>query len=184
MRRAARQPELRPSVQGLPRWLHLLALIAALAAGVLVFPLLSHAIPSAGSAAPDFALRDLTGANQRLSEFQGEVVVLTFWASWCGPCRETLAGLDELSSEGAERPVVIGVNLDGDAGRAAALARSIGIGFHTLVDTEQRVGRLYDVTRLPLTMLLDRDGVIRGIWAREPPPAAELTAGIRELTRQ
>jgi hypothetical protein len=96
MRRAARQPGrddtgqlapsqfsgLRPAEQGLPRWLHVLALIAALAAGVLAFPLLSHAFPVAGSAAPDFALKDLTGANQRLSEFQGEVVVLTFWASW------------------------------------------------------------------------------------------------------
>jgi peroxiredoxin len=193
MRRPARQSgrdragKLAPSQfsQGLPRWLHLLALIAALAAGVLAFPLLSHAVPATGSPAPDFALKDLAGTNQRLSEFQGEVVVLAFWASWCGPCRETLAGLGELSAaEGGEHPVVIGVNLDGDADRAASVARSIGVRFHTLVDTEQRVARLYDVARLPLTMLLDRDGVVREIWSREPPPSAELSADIRELLEQ
>jgi peroxiredoxin len=181
----SRSSGLRPGEQGLPRWLHVLALIAALAAGVLAFPLLSHAVPTAGSAAPDFALKDIAGANQRLSEFQGEVVVLTFWASWCGPCREALASLGNLSpEEGGERPVVIGVNLDGETDRAASVARSIGVRFHTLVDTEQRVGRLYDVSRLPLTMLLDRDGVIREIWSREPPPAVELRPGIRELLRQ
>ena len=69
---------------------HTVALAAAALAGALCFPLLAHAAPAAGEEARDFALKDLSGRNQRLSELRGEVVVLTFWASYCGPCREAL----------------------------------------------------------------------------------------------
>jgi len=171
----------------LPRWLHLLALLAALAAGVLAFPLLSHAVPAVGTAAPDFALKDLAGANQRLSEFQGDIVVLTFWASGCGQCRETLADLRSVGSDGdhgTDAPVVISVNLERDAARAASVARAIGIAYPTLLDDRQAVARLYDVSHLPLTLLLDRDGVVRRTWARDRIPTDELLAGIKELQRQ
>ena len=67
---------------------------AAALAGALCFPLLAHATPAAGDEAREFALKDLSGRNQRLSEFRGEVVVLTFWASYCGPCREALQSAD------------------------------------------------------------------------------------------
>ena len=177
-------PRLTRRETGLPVWLHVVALAIAVLAGIFVFPLVSHGAPARGDVAPDFALKDLSGANQRLSEFRGDIVVLTFWASWCGPCRETLADLRAIDGDETDRPVVISVNIEGDPDRAVSVARSLGIGYATLIDDRQSVGRLYDVSRLPLTLLLDRDGVVRDTWVRDRVAKDELIAGIRELQRQ
>jgi len=160
---------------------HTAALAAAALAGALFFPLLAHAVPSNGAAAPDFALKDLAGRNQRLSEFRGDVVVLTFWASWCGPCRDALRSVGEAAAASASAPVVIGVSLDGDAARAASVAASLGLRFPSLLDAAQVVGRLYDVQHLPLTLLIDREGVVRESWVRAPVPSDVLVQTIGEI---
>ena len=186
MERNSRPAEHRPVQRsaGLPVWLHVVALAAAVLAGIVAFPLVSHGAPGLGAVAPDFALKDLNGANQRLSEFRGDIVLLTFWASWCGPCRETLADLDAIDAAATGGPVVISVNIEGDAERARSVARSLGIRHATLLDDRQAVGRLYDVSHLPLTLLLDRDGVVRGSWSRDRVAAKELLADIEELQQQ
>ncbi|HSN70388.1 MAG TPA: TlpA disulfide reductase family protein, partial [Steroidobacteraceae bacterium] len=80
--------------------------------------------------APDFALRSLDQGNQRLSEYRGDVVVLCFWASWCGDCRRRLPQLNELYDEHrAAGLAVLGINLDEDAGRAREFARVLGLEF-------------------------------------------------------
>jgi peroxiredoxin len=158
-----------------------LALAAAVLAGVLAFPLIANATPAVGATAPDFVLKDLDGRNLRLSEYRGDVVVLAFWASWCGPCRENLAGLNSLPVAGGDSaPVVLGVNLGGDAAQAGSFARSLGLRFPTLIDSKQTVGRLYDVEQLPLTLLVDRDGLVLAAWSKAPAATAELMQRIRE----
>jgi peroxiredoxin len=160
--------------------LETLAILIAAAAGVFAWPLASHASPATGSTAPDFALKSTDGRNLRLSEYRGDVVVLTFWASWCGPCRETLAELKSLpAADGGA--VVLGVNVEGDAARAASVAASLGLDYPTLVDSRQAVGRLYDVERLPLTLLLDRDGVVQAQWSAKEQPGESLARRIEEL---
>jgi peroxiredoxin len=143
--------------------------------------LLAHAAPGPGATAPDFALKDLGGRNQRLSEFRGDVVVLTFWASWCGPCRGALQSVGDAVGAAADGPVAIGISLDRDAARAASVADSLGLRFASLLDVDQAVGRLYDVQHLPLTLLIDREGVVRESWVREPVPPDVLVQTIGEL---
>ena len=86
-------------------------------------------------------------------------------------------------SAGDQVPVVLGVNLDNDVSRATTVAQSVGCRFPTLVDTRQKVGRLYGLDNLPLTIVLDRDGVVRGSWERDSVSAADLNALLKELAR-
>ncbi len=136
--------------------------------------------PALNSIAPDFALKGIDGRNQRLSEYRGEPVVLYFWASWCGPCRESVAALDTLARSSGTP--MLGVNLDG-ADRAAAVAGSLHIATPTLVDAEQSVARTYDVAKLPLTLLLDAEGHVRASWSGVPADLSELTPQLERLRK-
>jgi peroxiredoxin len=147
------------------------------------FAMLSaHAAPPGlASTAPDFALKGIDGHNQRLSEFRGEPLVLHFWASWCGPCRESASQLDGLARD--EGAAVLGVSLDGSIDRAASVANSLRLTSPTLVDANQAVARTYDVDKLPLTLLLDRDGTVRAAWSGVPVDLAELAPQLELLRR-
>lgn len=162
-----------------------LALAAAAIAGALAYPLAARASTPAvsdGATAPDFVLKSTDGHNLRLSEYRGDVVVLAFWASWCGACQAALTQLNTIAAApGAGGPVVLGVSLDGESDRASSIAQSLGLKFPTLIDTRQAVGRLYDVDTLPLTLLVDRDGIVRGTWASAPAPRAELNRVLEEI---
>jgi len=161
--------------------IHTMLLAAAALAGALFYPLVSHAVPPAGTTAPDFALKDLEGRNQRLSELRGDVVVLAFWASWCGQCRGALQSVSEAVAAADGAPVALGVSLDRDATRAASVVAALGLRFPSMLDGEQTVGRLYDVQHLPLTLLIDREGVVRGSWERDAVPPDALVQYIMEL---
>ena len=115
-----------------------------------------------GPDAPDFALASTAGTNYRLSEYRGEVVALVFWASWCGDCRAELERFERLRrTYGSVGFNVLGVNLDTEPGRAAALAGAAGIGYPILLDKGQDVSRTYRADELPLIVLIDREGAIR-----------------------
>ncbi len=124
--------------------------------------LLAITAPVQATTAPDFALRSVTGSNHRLSEHRGEVVAVLFWASWCGDCRRELERLERLRATYAPAGlVVLAVSLDDDPARAAALAEATGIAYPVLLDKDKRVSRAYQADRLPLILLIDRNGVIR-----------------------
>jgi peroxiredoxin len=137
------------------------------------------ASPQIDSTAPDFALKGIDGRNLRLSEYRGEPVILHFWASWCGPCRESAASLDRFGVETVTP--VIGVSLDGTAERASSVAQSLRLQSPTLVDSQQAVARTYDVAKLPLTLLIDADGTIRATWSGVVPNLSELDPHIKRL---
>ena len=114
--------------------------------------------------APDFTLRSSNGPNLRLSEQRGQVVMVNFWATWCGPCREELPQLAKLHDKyRAAGLVLLGVNVDDDPRKAAELVTRLGLRFPVLLDTDKQVSRRYDMSAMPATFLIDRDGVVRSI---------------------
>lgn len=137
--------------------------IAAIAlATLLSVPVSQAAMPSAGSVAPDFTLKSNGGNNLKLSEFRGQVVMINFWATWCGPCRQEMPLLNRIQEKYRKAGfMLLGVNIDDRPEAAQAMARKLGVHFPILFDTEKRVSRLYDVNAMPSTLLIDRDGKLR-----------------------
>jgi len=124
--------------------------------------LIAIAAPVMASTAPDFALRSVAGGNHRLSEHRGEVVALLFWASWCGDCRRELERFERLRVTYAPAGlVVLSVSLDEEPARAATIAAAAGIDYPVLLDAGKKISRTYQADRLPLILLIDRNGVIR-----------------------
>ena len=112
--------------------------------------------------APDFTLRAMDGPNMRLQEQRGRVVMVNFWATWCGPCRQEMPQLNRLYEKYKSSGfVLLGVNVDDDVAKAAELAAKLGVTFPVLLDTEKTVSKLYDVSTMPSTMIIDRDGKVR-----------------------
>lgn len=115
--------------------------------------------------APDFALHAIAGGNVRLSEHRGDVVILSFWGSRCTPCRAQLAALNR--SLGTYRSAglqVYGINVDDDQVHALAYAHGESVSFPLLLDPQKSVSRSYQVDNLPMTLLIDRNGIVRNVF--------------------
>ena len=138
--------------------------IARVALGTAMLFVASAAIPAIApsGAAPDFTLRTMSGPNMRLAEQRGRVVMVNFWATWCGPCRQEMPQLDRLYQKYKSSGfVLLGVNVDDDVLKAADVAGKLGVSFPVLLDTDKAVSRLYDLSTMPSTVLIDRDGKVR-----------------------
>ena len=134
-----------------------------LAAAACCVPALATTV-SPGAIAPDFTLRTLDGPNLRLQEQRGQVVLVNFWATWCGPCRQEMPHLARLYEKyRASGFVLLGVNVDDDAKKAAELAAKLGLRFPVSFDTDKKVSRLYDLSAMPSTVLIDREGRVRHV---------------------
>jgi peroxiredoxin len=135
--------------------------LAALAAAVTV----SAATPLEGAEAPDFVLKSVSGSNLRLSEYRGQVVMLSFWATWCGDCRAQLTELASMRSRYADAGVeLVAVSLDQNAKQASGLAAKQHLEYPVLHDAGGEVGRLYEVSKLPVMVLIDRSGTVREVF--------------------
>ena len=114
-----------------------------------------------GDLAPDFVLRSSQGDNLRLSEYRSEVVVVTFWSSWCGRCREALPLYQSLLTQyGANGLHVLGVAIEGDKDIAAKAVTSLNLHFPMLLDQDGKVSRAYNLGKLPLTVVINREGEV------------------------
>ena len=133
--------------------------------GLLVSVLAATSLASSGlegRSAPDFALKSSTGENLRLSEYRGEVVMVNFWATWCGPCRQEMPLLDELYQRYQRVGFnLLGVNIDDDSRRAMQMIEELGVNFPVLFDDRKEVSKLYEVDAMPVTVLIDREGNVR-----------------------
>jgi peroxiredoxin len=118
--------------------------------------------PLVGGPAPEITLKDLQGQDVRLSDLRGKIVLLNFWATWCKPCKEEMpamqASYDKLRGQGF---VVLAVNELEDTDRVIEHIRTHGHTFPVVMDHDNVVANRYGVVGLPVSFLVDRQGIVR-----------------------
>jgi len=160
-------------------------LLLAIGAGLLV-PGGAARARVAGRDAPDFTLPTLTGPNLRLAEQKGRVVMLNFWASWCGPCRREMPELEKLYGRyRASGFQLLAISVDEDPANAAGASSRMGVHFPVLLDGQRKVSRQYELDTMPSTVIIDRDGRMRYRHQGYHEGAEELyERQIRELLKE
>ncbi len=114
-----------------------------------------------GSEAPDFALSDSSGKPVKLRDLRGKVLIVDFWATWCGPCRRLMPQIEKMHRELADKGlVVLGLNVGEDAETVAKFAKEQGYTFRLLLGAEPDVSDKYFVEAYPTTFVIDRQGRI------------------------
>ena len=112
--------------------------------------------------APNFTLKSMNGKNLKLSEMTGNVVLINFWASWCGPCREEMPLLNALHKKYAPLGFTVwGVNVEEQLDGARGFLGNVPVDFPILLDNENKVSKQYKVVAMPTTVVVDRDGNMR-----------------------
>jgi len=150
---------------------------------------LSHCVKEKKSSpglAPDFTLKTIDGQEITLSKLKGKVVLLDFWATWCGPCRESIPHLIQLYKAYRENGFeIIGISLDkGDAAVVRNFVKSVDIPYPIVVATEE-VARDYRVTSIPATFFIDKEGKIREkISGFNSMIAQQMNSNIVDLTSE
>ncbi len=139
-----------------------------------------------GQVAPDFVLKSSSGENLRLSEYRGDVVMVNFWATWCGPCRQEMPLLDELYSRYQRVGFsLLGVNIDDDSRKAMNMISELGVSFPVLFDSRKEVSKLYEVNAMPVTVIIDREGNVRHVHhGYKPGYEDQYLDEIRSLLRE
>ncbi len=137
-------------------------------------------------AAPDFTLKTLAGSNLRLEEYRGQVVLINFWASWCGPCRQEMPILDRLHQRYEDTGFAVwGINVEGEAEPAQKLVDKTKVTFPVLIDAGQAVSELYELEAMPSTVVVDRDGRVRYVHrGYKPGDEAKYVEVVKKLIRE
>lgn len=136
-----------------------------------------------GDRAPRFELEDSQGLGLGLSDYQGKVVLLNFWATWCPPCVQEMPSLnntyEELRNDGF---VVLGVSVDEDQEQYSRFLRNAGVTFPTARDPERAVSSRYGTLKYPESYLISRDGrVLRKYVGAEDWSRPEIANYLRSV---
>jgi len=126
--------------------------------------------------APSFALVDLQQHQRSLSSYRGKVLLINFWASWCGPCQQELPALSRLGSEYQDKKVrILAINVDENWSEAQKLLTRLGIStsrLEILRDSKSKVVSAYQIEAMPSSFIIDAQGIIRfshsGFHAQDP----------------
>ena len=153
---------------------------------VLMLPAVAAADLAGDGQAPNFTLESFSGETMSLGEFRGDVVMINFWATWCGPCREEMPILDELYTRYQRAGFqLLGVNIDDEPQRAKDMIAELGVSFPVLFDSSKEVSELYDVQAMPVSVMVDRDGNVRYVHhGYKPGYEDKYLDQIRELIRE
>ena len=157
----------------------------AMAALVISTTVLAAGSDSSGPA-PAFTLNNVTGAPASLSQYKGQVVMVNFWATWCGPCQQEMPLLEQMYKK--YKPAgftLIGVNVDKDAPPVKELLARKPVSFPVLLDPQSQVSKAYHVDEMPSSVIIDRKGDIRYIHrGYKPGDENEYQDRIRQLIRE
>ncbi len=143
-----------------------------------------RAYAAQGTAAPDFTLSDINGRKVTLSEFRGKVVLLNFWATWCGPCRAEMPALNNLYLDlKGKGLVVLAVSVDPSDKPVRSFVSEKKLGFPVLLDKEKEVYfDSYAVVGLPAAFLIDKKGmVVEKIMGEQEWDSAQMKEKIIKL---
>lgn len=173
----------RDASYGVMRSRRALAVLTTL--GLLVGAATSVAALSKGRRAPEIGLRDLDGNPVKMADLRGKVVVVDFWATWCGPCKEEMPVLDRLYGKYRKKGlVVVGVSQDRDEDKVREFLRRRPVSFPIVHDVRHAVAKRYQPGKMPSSYVIDRSGVVRyvheGYSARD---AARFDREIRKLLK-
>jgi peroxiredoxin len=117
--------------------------------------------PRVGFRAPVFSIPTLTGSTLDLSKYRGKVIMINFWATWCGPCRVEMPSMEELYTKyGGKDFEILAVNGGEDGNLVQPFIENLNLTFPVLLDQEFEVHNKYQVTAIPSTFLVDKSGVI------------------------
>lgn len=171
-------------------WIVLLAVLALAGVGWIGYsrvpvtgaPETAHAAPRVGFSAPAIHGDTPAGSVLDLEQQRGKVVILNFWATWCGPCRAEMPALQSIfAARQRDGLVVVGINQQEDGDAVSAFTRELQVQFPIGLDRNGAISRLYQVRALPSTFFIDRHGVIRDVVVGGPMDTALLQSKVDSL---
>ncbi|MYC77746.1 redoxin domain-containing protein [Candidatus Poribacteria bacterium] len=131
--------------------------------------------------APDFRVMDIRGEELTLEQYRGQVVLLDFWATWCGPCIAEMPNVKLAYAKHRDRNFqIIGISLDTSIAPLEAYIQGEGIEWRQYLDSTGQIGRLYGVRAIPSTFLIDGAGIVRRVNLR----GLALERAVAELVRE
>ena len=141
---------------------------------------------SAAAPAPTFTLASRAGQDVSLAQYKGNVVMINFWASWCGPCRQEMPLLETIYKKYNKMGfTMLGVNVEPDSNAANDWLKATPVSFPILYDRDSKVSKLYDVGGMPSTVIIDRSGKVRVLHrGYKPGDENEYLDSIRTLIRE
>ena len=116
-------------------------------------------VPQVGDPAPDWNLQDPSGKEHKLSDYQGKIVLLDFWATWCGPCKKGMPGIQALHEEYGDRIQIFGMVFWDDVESAAAYMKEMEYTYTILLEADQ-LETVYGIEAIPRYYLIGPDGRI------------------------
>jgi cytochrome c biogenesis protein CcmG/thiol:disulfide interchange protein DsbE len=143
-----------------PTWIAVVV-VAVLVVILLIFGLIARPsqAPAIGAPVPGFALTAFDGSPLRLEDYQGQVVVVNFFASWCSPCRQEAPAFQQIWNDYQDEEVqFVGIAYKDAASKAQAFLNEYGLTYPSAVDPGSRTARAYGVTGVPETYIVDQQG--------------------------
>ena len=138
-----------------------------------------------GAPAPDFKLEDLRGNLVTLEQYRGKIVLLDFWATWCGPCRMTMPVLERVLEQYSSDLALLAINLQEEPDVVRRYAEQQKLHSTVLLDRDGEVGRVYRSESIPMQVLIDQEGIVRKIQVGfSPRMGDELRHLIEKLRAQ